>query len=115
MKTRHLYKVVFHNEGKVYEIYARQVSQGGMYGFIEVAEIVFGGKSAVVVDPSEERLKAEFGGVRRSYIPLHAVIRIDEVDKQGSAKISDGEQGGNVARFPAPLYSPGRSPDAPKE
>lgn len=115
MKTRHLYKVVFHNEGKVYEIYARQVSQGGMYGFVEVAEIVFGGKSAVVVDPSEERLKAEFDGVRRSYIPLHAVIRIDEVDRQGAAKISDGEKGGNVARFPTPLNAPGRTPDGPKE
>jgi len=115
MKTKHLYKVVFHNEGKVYEIYARQVHQGGMYGFVEVAEIVFGEKSAVVVDPSEERLKTEFEGVRRSYIPLHAVIRIDEVDKQGTAKISGGEKGGNVTRFPAPIYTPGRTPDAPKE
>ncbi|MGE0372964.1 MAG: DUF1820 family protein [Gammaproteobacteria bacterium] len=115
MKTKHLYKVVFHNEGKVYEIYARQVHQGGMYGFVEVAEIVFGEKSAVVVDPSEERLKTEFEGVRRSYIPLHAVIRIDEVDKQGTAKISGGEKGGNVTRFPTPIYTPGRTPDAPKE
>ncbi|MBK9132106.1 MAG: DUF1820 family protein [Gammaproteobacteria bacterium] len=115
MKTKHLYKVVFHNEGKIYEIYAHQVNQGGLYGFIEIAEIVFGEKSAVVVDPSEERLKAEFGGVRRSYIPLHAVIRIDEVDKQGTAKISDGEKGGNVARFPTPLYAPGRPPDGSKE
>ncbi|MBK8162129.1 MAG: DUF1820 family protein [Gammaproteobacteria bacterium] len=115
MKTKHLYKIVFHNEGKVYEIYARQVHQGGMYGFVEIAEIVFGEKSAVVVDPTEERLKAEFEGVRRSYIPLHAVIRIDEVDKQGTAKISGGEKGGNVARFPTPIYTPGRTPDAPKE
>lgn len=115
MKTKHLYKVVFHNEGKVYEIYARQVQPGSLYGFVEVAEIVFGEKSAVVVDPSEERLKAEFEGVRRSYIPLHAVIRIDEVDKQGPAKISGGDKGGNVARFPTPIYTPGKTPDTPKE
>ncbi|MCC6208733.1 MAG: DUF1820 family protein [Gammaproteobacteria bacterium] len=115
MKTKHLYKVVFHNEGKIYEIYARQVNQGGLYGFVEVTDIVFGEKSAVVVDPSEERLKAEFSDVRRSYIPLHAVIRIDEVDKQGTAKISDGEKGGNIARFPTSLYAPGRNPDTSRE
>ena len=115
MKTKHLYKVMFHNEGKVYEIYARQVVQGGLYGFIEVAEIVFGEKSAVVVDPSEEKLKAEFEGVRRSYIPLHAVIRIDEVSRQGTAKITGGEKGGNIARFPAPLYTPGKTPESPKD
>jgi hypothetical protein len=115
MKTKHLYKVVFHNEGKIYEIYARQVHQGSLYGFVEVAEIVFGEKSAVVVDPTEERLKAEFAGVQRSYIPLHAVIRIDEVDKQGTAKITGGEKGGNIARFPAPIYTPGKAPETPKD
>jgi hypothetical protein len=115
MKTKLLYKVVFHNEGKVYEIYARQVAQGGLYGFIEVADIVFGEKSAVVVDPSEEKLKAEFDGVRRTHIPLHAVIRVDEVDKQGTARIIGSEKGGNIARFPTPLYTPGKTPDAPKD
>jgi hypothetical protein len=115
MKTKHLYKVVFHNEGKVYEIYARQVQQGNLYGFIEVAEIVFGEKSAVVVDPSEERLKAEFEGVKRTYVPLHAVIRIDEVDKQGPARITGDDRTGNVARFPTPLYTPGKMPESPKD
>jgi hypothetical protein len=115
MKTKHLYKVVFHNEGKVYEIFARQVRQDGLYGFIEIAEIVFGEKSAVVVDPSEEKLKAEFAGVRRTHIPLHAVIRIDEVDKQGTAKITGGEKGGSIARFPTPVYAPGKAPESPKD
>jgi hypothetical protein len=82
-----LYKVVFVNQSKVYEVYARQIHQSNIFGFIEVEEFVFGEHSSVVIDPSEERLKDEFGEVKRSYIPMHAVVRIDEVEKRGTAKI----------------------------
>lgn len=93
-----LYRVSFHNQGKVYEIYARGVSHGGMPGFVEVEKLVFGEKSMVVVDTSEEKLKTEFEGVERFYVPLHSVIRIDEVAKAGPAKISAG--GDKVLPFP---------------
>ena len=109
MAASHIFRVVFVNQGKVYEIYARKVSHGGLFGFIEVEELVFGERSTVVLDPAEERVKSEFAGVKRSYLPLHAVIRIDEVRKQGVSKISVLE-GGNVAPFPAPLYPAGSDP-----
>jgi len=109
MAASHIFRVVFVNQGKVYEIYARKVSHGGLFGFIEVEELVFGERSSVVVDPAEERIKAEFAGVKRSYLPLHAVIRIDEVRKQGVSKISALE-GGNVAAFPVPLFPAGGDP-----
>jgi len=32
-----VYKIQFHNQGKLYELYAREVSQSGLYAFIEVA------------------------------------------------------------------------------
>ena len=60
----------------------------------------------MVVDPSEERIKAEFAGVRRTYVPLHSVLRIDEVEKEGVSKITKAE-GGNIAHFPIPVYAPG--------
>lgn len=103
---KHIYKVLFASQGKVYEIYARNVSHGGLFGFVEIEELVFGERSALVVDPAEERIKAEFEGVKRTYVPLHAVLRIDEVEKQGTCKISKAE-GGNVAQFPMPVYAPG--------
>ena len=81
----------------------REVSQSSMYAFIEVGDIIFGERSKLVVDPSDERLKAEFSGVKRTYIPMHAVIRIDEVDKEGQNKIIAGEGGGKVASFPIPM------------
>ena len=98
MSSRHLYKVVFVNQGKIYEIYARGVSHGDLLGFLTVEELVFGERSTVVVDPSEERIKSEFSGVKRSFIPLHAVLRVDEVEKQGVSKISAVE-GGNVTQI----------------
>jgi hypothetical protein len=87
MTQKRLFKVIFVNQGKIYEIFAKRVSQGNLYGFVEVEGIVFGKKSSVVLDPTEERLKNEFEGVRVTYVPLHAVIRIDEVEKPGIAKI----------------------------
>jgi hypothetical protein len=108
MSARHVYKVLFLNQGKVYEVYARSVSQGDLFGFLAIEELVFGERSSVVVDPAEERIRSEFAGVRRCYIPLHAVLRIDEVEKQGVSKISAAE--GNVAQFPLPVYAPGGDP-----
>ena len=106
MASETLYKVVFMNQGQVYEIYARSVGHGTLFGFVEVEELVFGERSSVVVDPSEEKIKTEFAGVKRTYLPMHSIIRIDEVDKQGTSKISKLE-GGNVTQFPLPVYTPG--------
>ena len=106
-----IYKVIFHNQNRVYEVYARQIFQSEMWGFIEVEELLFGERSHLLVDPSEEKLKNEFQGVQRSYIPIGAIIRIDEVDKEGSAKISEAvSSGSNVSAFPTPgavPYAPG--------
>jgi len=107
MANNTLYKVIFVNQGKVYEVYARGVGQGGLFGFIEIEELVFGERSTVVVDPTEEKIKSEFKGVKRTYLPMHSVVRIDEVDREGVSKISKME--GNVAQFPLPVYTPGES------
>jgi hypothetical protein len=104
MSTRTLYKIVFVSQGQVYEVYARGVSHGGLFGFVEVEDFVFGERTSVVVDPSEERIKSEFENVRRTYLPMHSIIRIDEVEKQGTSKITKAE--GNVTQFPMPIYTP---------
>lgn len=113
MAQQRIYKLSFLNQGQVYEIYARKVTQGGLLGFVEVEGLVFGEKTRVVVDPTEERLQREFEGVKRCYIPMHAIIRIDEVEKQGISRISEpAAKGGNVAAFPVPLFKPGRDTDS---
>ena len=79
-----------------------------MFGFIEVEKLLFGEKSSVVVDPTEENLKNEFNGVERTYIPMHSIIRIDEVEKQGTAKISEGNNK-NENVMPFPVYTKSNS------
>ena len=92
MAKKGIYKVVFVQLGEVYEIYAQAIYQSDMYGFIEIEEYIFDQNSKIVVDTSEEKLKNEFKGVQRSYIPVSCIMRIDEVDKKGISKItpSDG-------------------------
>lgn len=107
MASKRIYRIQFHNQGKVYEIYARSVGSASMFGFIEVAELSFGEKSAILLDPSEEGLKNEFAGVKRSYIPMHSIIRIDEVEKPGKARITEAGKG-NIAPLPVPMYGGGK-------
>ena len=104
-----VYKVAFMNEGKVYELYARGVSSSTLLGFIEIEGLLFGEKTKVVVDPSEERLRAEFAGVERTYVPIHAIVRIDQVEKRGPAKITAvSESADKVRSLPSPLFVPGK-------
>ena len=99
------YLIKFHNQGKVYEIYAKQIVQSELFGFIQIEDIVFDSKSSLVVDPSEEHLKSEFDGVKRTHIPMQAIIRIDEVEETGQSKISaPHDKTTNVTNFP--IFSP---------
>lgn len=104
-KPAEIYKITFLNKGKVYEIFVKQVFQSELYGFIEVEDFVFDERSQLVVDPGEEKLKTEFSGVKRSFIPMQAIIRIDEVEKSGSAKISSGD---NIMPFPMSIIGSGK-------
>ena len=109
MTDKHIYKVTFFNQEQVYEIYVKNVYQGDMYGFIVVEDFVFGEKSAIVVDPTEDKLRAEFEGINRSFIPMHEIIRIDQVKKRGTAKNiashKDSDANAKVSR----LYQPDKS------
>ena len=101
-KDKPLYKVQFLNQGQVYEVYAKRVGQGEIFGFVEIEGLVFGARNQVVVDPSEERLQHEFKGVKRFHVPMHSVIRIDEVEKSGPSRISEAGKG-TVTPFPMPF------------
>lgn len=104
--AKQIFRITFFNQGKVYEVYAEQVRQGELYGFVEIEGFIFGETTSVVIDPAEEKLRAEFGGVTRTMVPMHAVIRIDEVEKRGPGKIHEVDSS-NVTPFPSPIYTPG--------
>lgn len=105
-----IFRVSFHNNGKVYQLHAQQAAQAELYGFIEISDLLFGEHTSVVIDPAEERLKSEFSGVQRLILPIHAVIRIEEVEKRGQNKILDIDGSiSNIHPFPLPP-SDGRNP-----
>jgi hypothetical protein len=99
-----LYRVTFRHQDQVWEVYARSISHGGLLGFIEVEKLVFGERSSIIADPGEEKLKTEFENVERTYIPVHAVVRIDEVTKLERPRISGGGESGKI--MPFPVFSP---------
>jgi hypothetical protein len=99
------FRIQFHNHNRIYELYAHQVSQSHMAGFIEIGEIIFGEHSKLLIDPAEEKLKHEFGNVKHIYVPHHSVIRIDEVDQSGKNRILDSE-GTTVTNFPGSTNLP---------
>ena len=102
-----MFKVIFHNQNKVYELFCRKVSGSDMaYGFVEVSELVFETDDSLVIDPTEERLREEFADVELLHIPMHAVIRIEQVRKRGACVIRDGKSGEKVT--PLPLDGPRR-------
>ncbi|WP_163650464.1 DUF1820 family protein [Modicisalibacter sp. 'Wilcox'] len=106
MAAKSIYRVVFHNQGEIWELYARDIYQSDLWGFIEVETFVFEDASKLVVDPSTDKLRRTFEGVSRSYIPMNAIVRIDEVEREGTAKAVKAE--GKVAEFPRPFTLPPR-------
>jgi hypothetical protein len=97
------------NQDKLYEVYCGRIFQSDLFGFLEIEELIFGERSQLLVDPGEEKLQKEFSGVKRSFVPMHSVVRIDEVDKEGTPKISDTKGASNIATFPSGL--PGQPKD----
>ena len=72
------YRVSFTNDDELYQVCARHVSAGELYGLIEIGDFIFP-TSRLVYNPGEERLRREFESIRRTWLPYHAIVRIDEV------------------------------------
>ena len=65
----HIYKVMFHSMGQIYEVYAHNIYSSDLYGFIEVEDYIFGKRSQVVIDPGEDKLRNVFEGCREVSFP----------------------------------------------
>jgi hypothetical protein len=109
MSKDRIYKIVFFHQGNVVELYARQVGQGNLFGFIEVEDLIFGGRTEVVVDPMEENLRSEFGQAKRLFLPMHSVLRIEEVEREGVSRMRavKGEESSSIVRAFPVIFPPG--------
>ncbi len=100
-KTCH--RVTFQHQDKIYVVHARHVASSAIWGFIEVAELEFDTRAGVLVDPAEERLREEFADTRVLHLPMHSVLRVEEVRERGASAIRDaGDATRVVTPFPMP-------------
>jgi len=107
MEDKQLYKIIFLNHGKVYELYSEGVTSSGLWGFIEVSNLVFEMGEGLVVDPTEEKMRQEFESARVLHLPIQSVLRVEEVEKRGQCLIRDRKSGEKVTPFP--ISPPNRS------
>lgn len=96
-----LYRIVFLQDEEVCELYSRTLSEESLMGFIEIGDIVFPEPTRLIIDLSEERFREEFKNVKRCYIPMHNILRIDEVQKPGLSTSKEVSSGTNIAHFPS--------------
>ena len=68
MKKKTTYKIIFMQLGEIYEIFAKQIYQSDMYGFIEVEEYIFNQNKQLVVDPSSEKLRERISNLLKDHI-----------------------------------------------
>jgi len=107
MASKKLYKVTFHNGGRIYELYARHIASGALWGFTEVSELVFDVNEGLVIDPTEERLRDEFANTRVLHLPMQSIVRIEEVNRKAQLAIRDAATGEKVVMpFPMPATPP---------
>lgn len=104
-----LFRVAFLNHGKVYELYCTGVCTSGLLGFVEISGLAFDEKDSMVIDPTEEKMRDEFDGVELLHLPIHSVLRVEQVKKKGQAVIRDRESGEKVTPFPIQPGSRNRS------
>jgi hypothetical protein len=95
-----LFRIAFLNHGKVYELFCSGVCTSGLLGFVEVSGLEFADQDSLVVDPTEEKMRDEFDGVEILHLPMHSVLRVEQVRKKGPAVIRDRESGEKVTPFP---------------
>ena len=80
------YRISFTSNAELYQVCARQVSTSDLYGLIEIGDFIFPA-SSLVYNPGEERLRREFEGIKRTWIPYHAVVRIDEIVESRTSEV----------------------------
>lgn len=77
----HFFRVMFTQRDQLCELYAKQLAESDMYGFIVIEELVLPPLLPSQKEAGETRQPNEFEDVIRTYLPVHSIVRIDEVEK----------------------------------
>lgn len=75
-----LYRIVFQQRDEECELYAVRVAQGHLPAFLEVEQILFADRATGPgANAVQERLRDALATVKRCYLPLAHIVRIDEI------------------------------------
>ena len=89
-----IYRILFVEQEEVKEIYAQYISEETLVGFIEADTILNQGSRKPALSPNQ---------VRRCYIPLHTILRIDEIITEKTVKED------NISHLPHAFKKPLKS------
>lgn len=81
-----IYRIIFVHQEDLQEIYAQYISEETLVGFIEADSLLEMNQTHQILNTKE---------VRRCYIPLHNIIRIDEIFLKSATETKD-----NVSHLP---------------
>ncbi|MDI9347787.1 MAG: DUF1820 family protein [Methylacidiphilales bacterium] len=87
MQTK-IYRIKFKTEDSVYELFAHNFYQADLFGFVVIEGITFTEfQSDIIANPSEEKLREEFKFTEKLFLPLHSILRVEQVSNNGLARI----------------------------
>lgn len=81
-----IYRIIFTQLETLQEIYAQYLSEETLMGFIEADTLLEFDSEQHLINPKE---------VRRCYIPLHNIVRIDEISVHNDSEVKD-----NISHLP---------------
>ena len=111
--TEPLYKVKFIQQEVVVELIAKYISEESLMGFIEIEDIIFPGSGEPFA--TDEKYREEFFGIERCYLPLHTLLRIDELSTATEKVVGEVKyKKNNVRRIPLRNPPPNNNPDEDK-
>ena len=114
-----IYRILFRHESHKIELYARRVFPSDFLGLVRIEDLIFfEDKNSLLINPMDDKIKKEFADTRVLHIPLHCLLRIEELKGfhlkgKKSAKVvkmkdhqNSNEPQKNSKKHPVRLYMP---------
>jgi hypothetical protein len=91
-----VYRTIFTHLDQVYTIYSQGVSEETLVGFIELDSILLVTQDIILSSENQtahEPFMKQIESIKRTYVPMHAVVRIDEMTrKHFDYEVLDGDE-----------------------
>ncbi|MBW1645053.1 MAG: DUF1820 family protein [Deltaproteobacteria bacterium] len=87
-KDEKIYRVQFKTGNRNYSLLARSVGESELFGFIEVADLIFEDKQRLIISPEDDALRKEFARANFICIPHQHILRIDCLKDQQDVGVS---------------------------